>query len=74
MWQIRQNNFIISAVKICNLSPGMTLLVPYILSQRKQWKNAKLRVFCLGTKKEEVAEDQMRYLLLESPSVYKNIE
>ncbi|KAH3837753.1 solute carrier family 12 member 1-like [Dreissena polymorpha] len=39
---------------------GMTLLVPYILSQRKQWKNAKLRVFCLGTKKEEVAEDQMR--------------
>ncbi|KAH3837760.1 hypothetical protein DPMN_111161 [Dreissena polymorpha] len=39
---------------------GLTLLIPYIISQRKQWKNAKLRVFCMGTKKGEVAEDQRR--------------
>ncbi|KAL4227262.1 hypothetical protein ACF0H5_012708 [Mactra antiquata] len=39
---------------------GLTLLLPYILHQRKQWKNAKLRVFCLGTKKGDVKEDQTR--------------
>ncbi|XP_060571588.1 solute carrier family 12 member 3-like [Ruditapes philippinarum] len=39
---------------------GLTLLLPYILHQRKQWKHAKLRVFCQGTKKGDVTEDRTR--------------
>ncbi|KAL3866006.1 hypothetical protein ACJMK2_043347 [Sinanodonta woodiana] len=39
---------------------GLTLLIPYILSQRKKWKNCKLRVFCIGTKKDTAAEDETR--------------
>ncbi|KAK3600462.1 hypothetical protein CHS0354_013017 [Potamilus streckersoni] len=39
---------------------GLTLLIPYILSQRKRWKNCKLRVFGIGTKKENVSEDETR--------------
>ncbi|KAL3866007.1 hypothetical protein ACJMK2_043348 [Sinanodonta woodiana] len=43
---------------------GLTLLIPYILSQRKQWKNCKLRVFCIGTKKDTAAEDETRMATL----------
>ncbi|KAL3866005.1 hypothetical protein ACJMK2_043346 [Sinanodonta woodiana] len=39
---------------------GLTLLIPYILSQRKRWKNCRLRVFGIGTKKENVVEDEKR--------------
>ncbi|KAK3600460.1 hypothetical protein CHS0354_013016 [Potamilus streckersoni] len=43
---------------------GLTLLIPYILSQRKQWKNCKLRVFCIGTKKDNAAADKTRMATL----------
>ncbi|XP_053405813.1 solute carrier family 12 member 1-like isoform X2 [Mercenaria mercenaria] len=39
---------------------GLTLLLPFILHQRKQWKHAKLRVFCQCTKKGDITEDQTR--------------
>ncbi|PVD19572.1 hypothetical protein C0Q70_20062 [Pomacea canaliculata] len=44
---------------------GLGLLVPYLLSTRKQWKNCKLRVFCAGTKRSNIDADhrQMATLL-----------
>ncbi|XP_033750069.1 solute carrier family 12 member 3-like [Pecten maximus] len=39
---------------------GLTLLIPYILSTRRIWKDCKLRVFCAGTKRSNPSEDQMR--------------
>jgi hypothetical protein len=33
---------------------GLTLLVPYILSKRKLWKNCKLRVFAIVDKQNDV--------------------
>ncbi|OWF56733.1 solute carrier family 12 member 3-like [Mizuhopecten yessoensis] len=39
---------------------GLTLLIPYILSTRRKWKDCKLRVFCAGTKHSNPNEDQMR--------------
>ncbi|XP_069138300.1 LOW QUALITY PROTEIN: solute carrier family 12 member 1-like [Argopecten irradians] len=39
---------------------GLTLLIPYILSTRRIWKDCKLRVFCAGSKKSNPQEDQMR--------------
>ncbi|KAK6178797.1 hypothetical protein SNE40_011302 [Patella caerulea] len=43
---------------------GLTLLIPYILSKRKQYKSCKLRVFCAGTKKENLEEDHRRMATL----------
>ncbi|ESO86681.1 hypothetical protein LOTGIDRAFT_166954 [Lottia gigantea] len=43
---------------------GLTLLIPYILSTRKQYKSCKLRVFCAGTKKENMDEDHQRMATL----------
>ncbi|XP_062614460.1 solute carrier family 12 member 3-like [Saccostrea cucullata] len=39
---------------------GLTLLIPYILSKRKVWKNCKLRIFCAGTKKGNQYQDEVR--------------
>lgn len=39
---------------------GLTLLIPYILSKRKIWKNCKLRIFCAGTKKGNQYQDEVR--------------
>ena len=33
---------------------GLTLLLPYILTTRKQFKNAKLRVFSLANRADEL--------------------
>lgn len=33
---------------------GLTLLLPYIISTRKNWESAKLRVFALANKKNEI--------------------
>ena len=37
---------------------GLTLLLPYLLSTRKQWKGCKLRVFALANKKDELDTEQ----------------
>lgn len=31
--------------------PGLTMLIPYILTTRSTWSSCKLRVFCLANKK-----------------------
>jgi hypothetical protein len=41
---------------------GLTLLLPYILHKSKQWKHAKLRVFCQGTKKGDMTEDRAKFV------------
>lgn len=33
---------------------GLTLLLPYIMSTRRNWKNCKLRVFALANKRSEL--------------------
>lgn len=33
---------------------GLTLLLPYIISTRKNWESARLRVFALANKKNEI--------------------
>jgi len=33
---------------------GLTLLLPYILSTRRNWSNCKLRVFALANKRDEL--------------------
>ncbi|KAK7115937.1 solute carrier family 12 member 3-like [Littorina saxatilis] len=43
---------------------GLGLLLPYILSSRKQWRECKLRVFCAGTKRSNLDEDQRRMAVL----------
>lgn len=37
---------------------GLTLLVPYILQTKSQWKNCGLRVFTAGTKRGELVREQ----------------
>nr|WIW57980.1 solute carrier family 12 member 2 [Sinonovacula constricta] len=37
---------------------GLTLLVPYILQTKAQWKNCGLRVFTAGTKRGELVREQ----------------
>ena len=39
---------------------GLTLLIPYILSNKSYWQNCKLRVFTAGTKKGELDRDQRK--------------
>jgi len=34
------------------------MLIPYILSTRKQWRSCKLRVFALANRKDELDEEQ----------------
>lgn len=34
--------------------PGLTLLLPYIISTRRNWSNCKLRVFALANKQDEL--------------------
>ncbi|XP_068910753.1 bumetanide-sensitive sodium-(potassium)-chloride cotransporter isoform X2 [Tenebrio molitor] len=44
---------------------GLTMLLPYIISTRQNWANCKLRVFALGTNKNEIEEEEksMAFLL-----------
>ncbi|XP_022249668.1 solute carrier family 12 member 2-like isoform X1 [Limulus polyphemus] len=37
---------------------GLTMLIPYLLSNKSQWRNCKLRVFSLANKKDELDRDQ----------------
>lgn len=37
---------------------GLTLLIPYILTTKKQWKGCKLRVYMAGSKKSALDRDQ----------------
>lgn len=39
---------------------GLTMLLPYIISTRQNWANCKLRVFALGTNKNEIEEEEKR--------------
>ncbi|XP_074594800.1 bumetanide-sensitive sodium-(potassium)-chloride cotransporter-like [Brevipalpus obovatus] len=43
---------------------GLTLLIPYILSNRKQWRGCKLRVFALANKKDDLNRDQRNMVAL----------
>ncbi|GAB1610275.1 hypothetical protein Ahia01_001313600 [Argonauta hians] len=43
---------------------GLTLLIPYMLSCRKNWKNCKLRVFCGSTKTNDVDSEHRRMVTL----------
>lgn len=38
---------------------GLTLLLPYILSTRRNWNNCKLRVFALANKDDELESEQL---------------
>ena len=40
---------------------GMTLLLPYILTTRKNFKNCSLRVFSLANKAAELDREQRYY-------------
>uniref|UniRef100_T1JEV4 Bumetanide-sensitive sodium-(Potassium)-chloride cotransporter n=1 Tax=Strigamia maritima TaxID=126957 RepID=T1JEV4_STRMM len=37
---------------------GLSMLIPYILTTRKQWRSCKLRVFALANRKDELDEEQ----------------
>ena len=39
---------------------GLTLLLPYIISTRRNWANNKLRVFALANKHSELEYEQRR--------------
>ncbi|CAB3385070.1 Hypothetical predicted protein [Cloeon dipterum] len=43
---------------------GLTLLIPYILSQRKIFAGCKLRIFALANKKNEFEQDQRKMAAL----------
>lgn len=38
--------------------PGLTILIPYILTMRKKWKNCKLRIFT-GGKVNRIEEEKL---------------
>lgn len=40
---------------------GLTMLLPYIISTRQNWAGCKLRIFALGTNKNETTEDEKKY-------------
>ena len=44
---------------------GLTLLVPYILQTKQQWKNCGLRVFTAGTKRGELVREQKQSVLVQ---------
>lgn len=37
---------------------GLTMLIPYIISTRSQWRNCRLRVFALANKKDQLDREQ----------------
>ena len=39
---------------------GLTLLLPYIISMRRNWSSSKLRVFALANKQSELEYEQRR--------------
>lgn len=39
---------------------GLTLLLPYIISLRRNWSNSKLRVFALANKNSQLEYEQRR--------------
>lgn len=39
---------------------GLTLLLPYIISTRRNWSNSKLRVFALANKHSELEYEQRK--------------
>lgn len=39
---------------------GLTLLLPYIISTRRNWANSKLRVFALANKHSELEYEQRK--------------
>lgn len=39
---------------------GLTLLLPYIISTRRNWSNNKLRVFALANKNSELEYEQRK--------------
>lgn len=39
---------------------GLTLLLPYIISTRRNWSNSKLRVFALANKYSELEYEQRK--------------
>ena len=43
--------------------------MPYILTTRPNWSSCKLRVFCLANRKEELDNEQQKYLF----AIAKNI-
>ncbi|KAK3097932.1 hypothetical protein FSP39_014651 [Pinctada imbricata] len=43
---------------------GLTLLLPYILTTKQQWKNNKLRVFAAGTKQNKIDREQRQMATL----------
>lgn len=42
---------------------GLTLLLPYIISTRRNWSNSKLRVFALANKQSELEYEQRRWIV-----------
>ncbi|XP_021955574.1 bumetanide-sensitive sodium-(potassium)-chloride cotransporter [Folsomia candida] len=43
---------------------GLTLLLPYIVNQRKNWQQCKLRVFALANKKEQMEQEMKSMAIL----------
>ena len=41
---------------------GLTLLLPYIISTRRNWSASKLRVFALANKKDQLEFEQAKYV------------
>jgi len=41
---------------------GLTLLLPYIVSTRRNWSASKLRVFALANKKDQLEFEQRKYV------------
>lgn len=40
---------------------GLTMLLPYILSQRSSWASCKLRVFALANRHHELELEERKY-------------
>jgi len=41
---------------------GLTLLLPYIISTRRNWSASKLRVFALANKKDQLEFEERKYV------------
>lgn len=55
---------------------GLTLLLPYIMSTRRNWESARLRVFALANKKDEIEVEMssMASLLAKFRIDYSDLE
>ncbi|XP_055316627.1 bumetanide-sensitive sodium-(potassium)-chloride cotransporter isoform X2 [Sitodiplosis mosellana] len=55
---------------------GLTLLLPYIISRRRNWESARLRVFALANKKDEIEVEMssMASLLAKFRIDYSDLE